>query len=162
TADGDHTVHFRATDRAGNVTALTGFSLTLDSQAPAVVITTPTPGQLANRNVVVTGKVTDNLSGEVTLLGQGEDGPLVPVTSDSSGSYSFATTLVLDGSGDGNHTAHLRGTDRAGNVSAIFDIPFTLDTTPPPVTFDLDPRFDTVPLGDQQTHFEVVTLVGQT
>ena len=39
---------------------------------------------------------------------------------------------------------------------------FTLDTTPPAVSFDLDPSTDSAPVGDQQTTFSTVILTGQT
>ena len=64
---------------------------------------------------------------------------------------------------DGSHTLRLIAADSAGNVSAPFELSFMLDTTAPsPLTLELAPDFDSPPLGDQQTIFEQVTLVGQT
>src|SRR5262249_55932648 len=54
----------------------------------------------------------------------------------------------------------LQATDQAGNTSQPATVSFTLDTTPPPVTFDLDPASDT--LGNDRTTLATVTLVGQT
>ena len=64
---------------------------------------------------------------------------------------------------DGGYVLHLQATDIRGNVSGLRDVTFTLDITAPAVpTFDLDPAFDTLPVGDQQTSFAVVTLTGHT
>src|SRR5262249_54009994 len=62
----------------------------------------------------------------------------------------------------GHHTVELQATDNAGNTSDFKSVSFTLDRTPPPVSFDLDPSTDSAPLGDQQTTFATVTLAGQT
>jgi cyclophilin family peptidyl-prolyl cis-trans isomerase len=39
----------------------------------------------------------------------------------------------------------------------MVDLPFTLLTTPPPLTFDLDPAFDTPPFGDHRTTIDPAT-----
>ncbi|MHB8957718.1 MAG: putative Ig domain-containing protein [Pirellulaceae bacterium] len=63
--------------------------------------------------------------------------------------------------GEGTHTLHFRAVDANGNA-ANFDYVFQLDFTPPTLTLDLDPAFDSAPLGDLQTHYDVVSIVGQT
>ena len=90
-----------------------------------------------------------------------DSAPLVPVTFDEAGAFTFSTALALNGAADGPHTVVFRATDRAGNVSTLPES-FTLDTTPPTVTFDLDPASDTVPVGDHQTTLSTVILDGQT
>ncbi|MBI1917260.1 MAG: DUF4114 domain-containing protein, partial [Planctomycetes bacterium] len=60
---------------------------------------------------------------------------------------------------DGPHVLHLTAKDEANKV-AILDLAFTLDTTVP-LTFDLAAEFDSAPLGDRQTTFDMVTLRGQ-
>ena len=82
---------------------------------------------------------------------------------DQQGNYSFTPNLAIDGSADGLHSVFYRSTDKVGNSFADLPGPsFTLDTTPPPVSFDLDPTTDSAPLGDQQTTFNPMTLDGQT
>lgn len=63
--------------------------------------------------------------------------------------------------GEGTHTLHFRAVDANGNA-ANFEYVFQLDLTPPTLTLELDPAFDSAPLGDFQTHFDVVSIVGQT
>ena len=79
--------------------------------------------------------MSDALSGVAALVGQIDTGPTFPVAVDAAGSFSFATSLPLDGSADGTHTVHLVATDKAGNVSASYDDAFVLDTAPPAVTY---------------------------
>ena len=63
---------------------------------------------------------------------------------------------------DGPHPVYLKTLDAQNNVSSVFVLPLILDTTPPPLTLDLDPAFDSAPSGDFTTTNEIVTLAGQT
>ena len=67
TADGSHTIHLRATSRAGNVSSPVSFSFTLDTIAPTIIITSPASGLITNANPTIAGTVTDAGSG-VKLL----------------------------------------------------------------------------------------------
>src|SRR5207248_961574 len=60
TADGPHTEHLKATDRAGNV-SLFDVSFTLDTIAPTIHVTGPAAGLVTNQNVTITGDVADSL-----------------------------------------------------------------------------------------------------
>src|SRR5215467_3012092 len=63
---------------------------------------------------------------------------------------------------DGTHTLHLIATDVKGHMVER-DITFVLDTRPPRrPTLDLAPAFDSAPVGDHRSTFDVVTLVGRT
>ena len=70
--------------------------------------------------------------------------------------------LRLDGRDDGPHTLRVRARDRAGNVSALTTLAFTVDSTPPVVSLGLDTASDTHPTGDGRTTLEQVTLAGRT
>lgn len=135
TADGIHTVHLVATDGLGNVSASYNDTFLLDTRPPVVTYSAPAPGTVTNKNPTINGQVTDTGAGLASLQGQIDDGSTFVVSFDATGNFSFATNLPLDGTADGSHTVHLRGTDQAGNLSGSFDISFTLDTTPPVVTY---------------------------
>ena len=45
-----------------------------------------------------------------------DGGPFGGVSLGSGGAFNFATALPLDHTADGSHTAHLKATDKAGNV----------------------------------------------
>ena len=93
-----------------------------------VTYTAPAPGSTTDTNTVA-GKVTD-VGGVASLVGQVDSGQSFAVTVDAAGNFSFATSLLLNGTDDGPHTVHLIATDKAGNVSGTFDDSFVLDTTP--------------------------------
>lgn len=151
TADGPHTVRFKATDKAGNTSVPTDFSFTLDTVAPAVTISTPGVGDLTGENETIAGHVADATSGLAALVAAVDGGAFAPVTVDSSGAFSFATALPLDGSADGSHSVHLKATDEAGNVSAPALLAFTIDTTAPVVTISSPAN------GDLTSHNETIT-----
>jgi hypothetical protein len=132
TADGMHTVQFEAIDRVGNVAYPTGaaVSFVLDTQPPVIVLSGPAPGLITSTNITATGRVSDTLTSVVLLQAQVDSGPLTDVSYGPSGLFQFVTSLALDGSADGPHTLHLRGTDLAGNISSSTDLSFTLETRP--------------------------------
>ncbi len=76
---------------------------------------------------------------------------------DNAGSFTLDVSLM-----EGPNTLQVRSRDGFGQVRLV-TLQVTLDTIAPvqPV-FDLDPASDSPPLGDGQTTFDVVTLVGQT
>lgn len=134
-----------------------------DTQPPTVVLLSPASGLLSATNVTVTGQITDNQSGVASAQARLNGGDPFALMLAGDGSFSFPTTLPLDGSADGAYTIGVRATDASGNTSAFVELTFTLDTQPPtPLTFDLDPASDSAPVGDQQTTLPIVTLVGVT
>src|SRR5262249_7830875 len=131
-ADGPHTEHLRATDRAGNVSFF-DVSFTLDTVSPLVAVSTPAPGLVTNQNIALTGQVTDDRSGVASLQAALDGATFGAVSLSGEGALRSATRLPLGHSADGPHAEHLRATDLAGNVST-FDVPFTLDTVAPTVS----------------------------
>jgi hypothetical protein len=103
-ADGTHTVHLRATDGAGNASAVADVSFTLDTVAPQVTVTAPTPGPTTNTNVTVTGQTTDDRSGVASLQAAVDGGSYSNVSFDSGGNFSFTTSLALDHTAGGGDT----------------------------------------------------------
>ncbi|AFY47866.1 RHS repeat-associated core domain protein [Nostoc sp. PCC 7524] len=63
---------------------------------------------------------------------------------------------------DGAYTLKLQAIDNKGNISSVYSFNFVLDTTAPNLNLQLDPDFDSAPVGDLQTNFETVNLVGTT
>jgi large repetitive protein len=129
-----------ATNAAGYISdASTPYILHIDTSATTPAITGANDNvDLVQGNVVNGGTTNDStptLSGiaeansTVTLY---DGGTLVStVTADTSGSWSYTTTPLSDGS---NHSYTIVATDTSGNVSAAsaaYDL--HIDTTPPPV-----------------------------
>ena len=129
-SEGTNTLLVRAEDGFGQERQVS-LPILLDTHPPTVVIASPSSGLTTNTNVTITGQVTDDGSGVATLQAQVDSGASVPVTFDPAGNFSFTTGLPLTGEADGNHTVHLQATDRAGNISGVSDLTFTLTTTTP-------------------------------
>ncbi|QIZ73030.1 putative Ig domain-containing protein [Oxynema aestuarii] len=82
-------------------------------------------------------------------------------TGDFTLTPSQLATIYGDSLPDGSHTLYLQAIDEWGNITE-YQYDFTLDTTAPPLTFDLDPASDTDIPGDAQTAASPVTLTGTT
>ncbi len=133
-AVGDHSVQFRATDRAGNGSAV-----------GSVAFTVVAPGERDTTAPVVSAQVTGDRDANGNYLGRAT----VTITATDAGSgvrsveynvgggafAAYTTPVVVDR--PGAHMVHFRATDVAGNTSAEQMASFTVvdppvpDTTPP-------------------------------
>jgi RHS repeat-associated protein len=111
-----------------------------DTRPPIISLQAPGAGHVIHGNLAVDGTVIDDLSGVAALQVRVDGGSFSDVAFDSAGRFHYVTTLPLDGTADGKHTLDVRALDRAGNVAAVQELTFTLqtavvrDTTPPTVT----------------------------
>jgi hypothetical protein len=100
----------------------------LDTQAPVIAITSPSPGITVDHDLTITGKATDALSGLASLESAFDGVGYSHLAVNPDGSFVLTVTVAVDGSEDGPHTVHFRATDRVGNVSPVTDFAFTIDT----------------------------------
>lgn len=126
--DGPHTVRVIARDRTGLTSAVATDSFTLDTRPPVFTFQSPAAGTTSTTNLTLHGTVTDTLSGVAGVREWIDGGTPVAVGFDAAGHFTVTTTLPLDGTSDGPHVLHFRAADRAGNISATYDFPFTLST----------------------------------
>ncbi|MEU8423261.1 plastocyanin/azurin family copper-binding protein [Micromonospora sp. NPDC048835] len=137
TAVGDHSVQFRATDTAGNTSAVGSVSFRIVE-----------PGEEDTTAPVVTAALTGDRDGDGNYVGTAT----ATLTATDSGSGVATIEYALDGAaftayvdpivvtGAGMHMLHYRATDVAGNTSAEQMSHFTIvsppaeDTTAPTVT----------------------------
>ncbi|MDA1052075.1 MAG: Ig-like domain-containing protein [Planctomycetota bacterium] len=85
------------------------------------------------------------------------------VAVDAAGAFTFAPGLPLDGTSDGEHTISVRRIATSDRPNEFVSLTFTLDTTPPASpSLNLEPLFDSPPVGDRTTTLAQVELVGQT
>jgi hypothetical protein len=142
---GAHTVTFRATDKAGNTSAVGSVAFTV--VAPQEEDTTPPE---------VTGQVTGDRNEDGEYVGAAT----VTLTATDSGSGVDTVEYSLDGQPyavyteplsvdqPGAHTLAYRATDKAGNTSPVGTATFTVapsqggDTTPPQVSAQLSGQQD--------------------
>ncbi|WP_341807641.1 beta strand repeat-containing protein, partial [Paraburkholderia terricola] len=113
--EGLNSIEVRQTDVAGNVSAATGFSFTLDTAAaaPGVALAADS-GSSATDHVTSVGTLT---------LGGIESGATVEYSTDGGHTWNTGFTAV-----EGTNDVQVRQTDVAGNVSAATEFSFTLDT----------------------------------
>jgi hypothetical protein len=118
-----------ATDAAGNQASAT-IAVTLDTQPPALKLTTPAPGSVTNQpEVTVAGTVTDDF-GVASLAVAG-----APVAIDG-GSFTVAVPVA-----EGANTIEVDAIDLAGNAQTAtvrvtrFSVPAIVITSPPDLSF---------------------------
>ncbi|WP_205800529.1 OmpL47-type beta-barrel domain-containing protein [Micromonospora thermarum] len=142
---GQHTVSYRATDKAGNTSAAQSVSFMV-VQPPAPDTTPPTASAALSgqrdENGAYVGSATVTLS--ATDAGSGVD--RIEYSLDGQ-PYATYTAPVTENQ-PGQHTVSYRATDKAGNTSAAQQVTFTVvqppapDTTPPTASAALSGQLD--------------------
>ncbi len=144
-----------AKKNVGDSVSALPLSLTIDSISPAPVVLPG--GVLATQQAASQVNGTATAGATVTLDKDGDGFDDGSVLVGAGGSYSLPATLV-----EGLNTLRVQAT-KSGSVSQTASIQITLDTQPPPTpSFNLDPNDDSVPVGDLQTTFATVKLIGAT
>ncbi|MGH2360780.1 MAG: hypothetical protein ACRDGM_09615, partial [bacterium] len=139
-----------AVDRAGN-TAAASVTVRLDRIPPAITINAPANAAvLPSPDVVLSGTVTDNLSGVVELKCNGGQ------VSFSGSTFSCPLTLV-----PGPNTLTVEATDAAGNSSlAGVNVTVNDDSSPPPAFLVITPDSMTM-LAEETREAVLVDDVGR-
>ena len=132
-SNGAHTLNVTVTNAAGNTSAATPFTLTVDTVAPAASTLVVT-NDAANVTVPNGGSTNDNTP---VLSGTAEAGSTVTVydgatalgtvTVGTGGAWSFTSSLLAEGA----HALRVTVTDPAGNVSGSTTASIVVDTTAP-------------------------------
>lgn len=126
-ADGPHTFAVKAIDSAGNESAATQYSWTVDTVAPPQPSIDTAPTVLANARSA--SFAFSDPAGGVGFLCRIDGASFGACTSPAS--YS--------GLPDGSHTFDVRAVDAAGNTSAVASRTWVVDATAPVVTFAARP-----------------------
>lgn len=161
--DGSHAFSAKATDAAGNVSALSStLTVTVDTRAP----TSPYLQSFSPDSSVVGDKLTN--ANQLTLKGTATAGVTIQVfdgakqiataTADASGNWSIQTTKLTDGI----HNFIAKGGDAAGNIStASSALTVTIDTVAPNAPTGTSFSPDTNIVGDGVTNANRITLSGK-
>jgi large repetitive protein len=156
-ADGPHTITATATDPAGNESAPTTQSFTVDTTPPdAPVITSPAAGSTTDDNTpTITGTAEP---GSTVTVSEGGN-PICTAQADPvTGAWSCEPATPL---ADGPHTITATATDPAGNESGPSPArTFTVDTTVPGDTTPPEPPVITSPAAGSTTGDNTPTISG--
>ncbi len=175
-ADGSHTLHVQATDGAGNVSGTFDVLFTLDTStktAPTVTAallhdTGTSDSDGITSDSTVGGTITDAKA--IASFKAGFDATLAANFVDvrrpcrrtgRSCSTPLAGPVAGGKLADGATCCTCRPRMRTRTPPAWSTLPSPWTPAEPRLSFDLDPGFDSLPVGDHQTNFAVVSLVGQ-
>ena len=125
-ADGSHTFQVKATDAAGNAGTPASFTWTVDTTAPTVTFTS-TPANPTNATAATFAFTVS------------ETGTTQQCQLDGGGFAACASPKTLTALAQGSHTFQVKATDGAGNTGTAASFTWTVDTTPPTVTFTSTP-----------------------
>lgn len=178
---GQHTVNVRSADGAGNVSASTSTTWTVDAAPPTGAVTFPSstrynlPGWAAGCGTQTTGDICGTAGDVGSTLTQvdvsirrtststywngtsfataGET--WLAATGTSSWSYSFASASFP---ADGTYTVRWRATDAGGNTTTG-GVDLTLDSTPPPAPAIVRTPAET---SGQSVQFDFTTEAGSS
>ncbi|MDT7833571.1 Ig-like domain-containing protein, partial [Aquabacterium sp. OR-4] len=117
-ADGLHTVTLIATDAAGNTSAATSRSFTLDTQAPSIELTSLADGATLAAGSRISGTANPN-GGVLTQLSYTLDGGAAHTLIFDASSGSFDAALDFGSLAVGDHTVVLSARDAAGNTATL-------------------------------------------
>ncbi|MGN9909211.1 OmpL47-type beta-barrel domain-containing protein [Phytohabitans sp. LJ34] len=132
---GQHTVSYRATDAAGNTSAVQSVSFTV--VAPQQDTTAPTVNATVAGNRDGNGAYVGAATVTVTATDAGSGVDRVEYSLDGQPYAAYTAPVTVNQ--PGQHTVSYRATDKAGNTSTAQTASFTVvappgDTTPPTVT----------------------------
>jgi hypothetical protein len=145
---GEHTVEFRATDAAGNVSEVGSTTFTI-AEPPVEDTTAPTVTAEVAGNQDADGSYVGMAGVTVTAADEQSGVDAVEYALDGGEWMDYSGVISVDTVGD--HTVQFRATDAAGNVSEVGSVSFTVvasdgtDACP-----DSDTR-GTVVIGDMNT-----------
>ncbi|MCV3217086.1 Ig-like domain-containing protein, partial [Plectonema radiosum NIES-515] len=129
-----------ASDIAGNVsTPSTPFTITIDSVAPTLTLTTPIDTTPLNQGARFVGSANGTGSAIASISYRFNSGTEVPLIVSSNGTNAaFNQQLDLTGLPNGNHILTVTTTDVAGNIfTKQYNVTVNIDTEAPIITVSL-------------------------
>jgi hypothetical protein len=172
---GQQNLIIKAVDLAGNSKETTQNVVvnqsTPDTTAPSITASLNNDTGINTDGITfdstITGTVTD-ISEITTFQAKLNSGNFVDVLAKlQNGNFTLDTATLTQINGgqlpDGTYQLTFKAEDKFGNVSSEVKLDFTLDTTAPQTPgFMLDSLVDSAPIGDSQTTYDKVKLIGQT
>lgn len=133
-ADGEYILRLTATTNGGDSDSVTR-NVIVENVKPVLTVTNPIEGGGVGKNTVISGTVSDNLSGlkELNINFNNEGWQLITQT-EGNWSTSLDASHLLDGT---NTTLQVQAIDKAGNI-ALVSINVVVDVTLPLTTLITD------------------------
>ena len=120
--DGTKAVYYQIKDKAGLISDTYSDTVILDTTAPTISITSPSPGyQIRSSTISVTWIGSD----EASRISYYE----IRIDGGAWTNIGTNTTYNFTGIGDGNHTIDIKATDKAGNTKQD-TVDFVVNTSP--------------------------------
>ncbi|MFJ5260249.1 OmpL47-type beta-barrel domain-containing protein [Streptomyces sp. NPDC088387] len=126
---GDHTIRYRATDKAGNVAAEKSVRFKVVA-APPEDTTAPTTGVTVDGSRNSSGAYIGNAKVTVSATDHGSGVERIEYSLDGGPYLAYSAPVVVDRAGA--HALAYRATDKAGNTSAALTTRFTVVASGPP------------------------------
>jgi len=154
-SDGTHTITATITD-ARSETATSSSTVTVDNTPPTTSILSPAPGSFATGTLAASAHASDAY-GVKSVQFEIDGNPVgsALTSPDTSGGYTYSSTLSLSGLSSGTHTLTDVATDNAGNTTMSTGVSFTIGYAPPTVSI-------TSPLAYTFAHGTVTVTAGVT
>ncbi|MFG2054443.1 OmpL47-type beta-barrel domain-containing protein [Micromonospora sp. NPDC048930] len=143
---GQHTLSYRAADKAGNTSSAQQVSFTV-VEPPPVDTTPPTVTATVTGQKDANGAYVGNATVTLAASDSGSGVDRVEYSLDGQPYAAYSAPVVVGQ--PGQHTVSYRATDKAGNTSSAQQVSFTVvepaptDTTPPTVTASVTGQRDT-------------------
>ncbi|HEY3375592.1 MAG TPA: Ig-like domain-containing protein, partial [Candidatus Aquicultor sp.] len=141
--EGMHAWQVVAVDNAGNQTAATARTISVDLANPTATITVPTNDATINGTINITGSATDpNFNNYVLDYGSGASPSSWTTIATSNTAVANGTlgTLNTSSIGNGQYTIRLRSYDKASKTATMsILVTVTNDVTPPVTTLSTNP-----------------------
>ncbi|MEU8195476.1 plastocyanin/azurin family copper-binding protein [Microbispora amethystogenes] len=126
---GEHTVRYRAADKAGNASAVGSVTFTVVAPKPKDT-TPPTVSAAVSGTKDADGDYVDSATVTITATDAESGVDTVEYALDSGAFQAYTAPVPV--SQVGEHTVRYRATDKAGNTSGVATATFTVVAAPPP------------------------------
>ncbi|MFJ5618799.1 OmpL47-type beta-barrel domain-containing protein [Micromonospora sp. NPDC093243] len=142
---GQHTVNYRATDKAGNTSSVQSVSFTVAAPPPQDT-TAPTTSAVLHGQKNGDGAFVSSATVVVTATDAGSGVDKIEYSLDGQPYALYSAPVTVNQ--PGQHTVNYRATDKAGNTSTVKSVSFTVvappsdDTTAPTVTASVSGQVD--------------------
>ncbi|MFX0205588.1 MAG: NosD domain-containing protein, partial [Candidatus Hodarchaeota archaeon] len=133
--DGGYTIQIKSLDLAGNSQS-SWFSFTFDSTQPTIILDSPGNNSIIPRGTLLEFAIEDSSLRHVNYSINGE------VNTSISEKFNISTTEWTDG----DYVIQINAQDLAGNSNSLWFL-FTIDSTPPSISFVPSLNHSTVPAG---------------